>query len=77
MCAVWRGMPALRGKGPECAKWCVSKEEWPDDDFPTYCSGSAFVIPVRVVPSLYQAFFTARFLWVDDAYISGVLPKVR
>ncbi|KAK7072114.1 hypothetical protein SK128_014352 [Halocaridina rubra] len=73
MCAVWWGMPVLRGKG--CAKWCVTDEEWPEKTYPAYCSGSAFVIPTREAPKLYHAYFHARFLWVDDAYISGVLAK--
>ncbi|CAL4068846.1 unnamed protein product [Meganyctiphanes norvegica] len=73
ICAVWWGMTVLRGTG--CAKWCVSEEEWPENSFPTYCSGSAFVIPTHLVPRLYDAYFTAPFLWVDDAYISGVLPR--
>ncbi|XP_042873870.1 beta-1,3-galactosyltransferase 5-like [Penaeus japonicus] len=73
MCAVWWGMPVLRGTG--CAKWCVTEEEWPEKSYPTYCSGSAFVIPTRVAPKLYHSYFHAPFLWVDDAYISGVLPR--
>ncbi|XP_047490635.1 beta-1,3-galactosyltransferase 1-like [Penaeus chinensis] len=73
MCAVWWGMPVLRGTG--CAKWCVTEEEWPEKSYPTYCSGSAFVIPTHLAPKLYHAYFHAPFLWVDDAYISGVLPK--
>ncbi|XP_071538846.1 beta-1,3-galactosyltransferase 4-like [Panulirus ornatus] len=73
LCAVWWGMPVLRGEG--CAKWCVSMDEWAEATYPTYCSGSAFVIPTHLAPRLYQAYFDAPFLWVDDAYISGVLAK--
>lgn len=73
MCAVWWGMPVLRGTG--CAKWCVTEEEWKEKTYPPYCSGSAFVVPTRVAPDLYHAYYHAPFLWVDDAYISGVLAK--
>ncbi|XP_064091838.1 beta-1,3-galactosyltransferase 5-like [Macrobrachium nipponense] len=73
MCAVWWGMPVLRGKG--CAKWCVSMDEWREGTYPPYCSGSAFVIPTHRAPDLYHAYYHAPFLWVDDAYISGVLAK--
>ncbi|KAK4326218.1 hypothetical protein Pmani_003252 [Petrolisthes manimaculis] len=73
MCAVWYGMPVLRGTG--CAKWCVTEEEWPHKTFPTYCSGSAFVFPNNVTRRLYHAYFHAPFLWVDDAYITGVLSR--
>ncbi|XP_076033654.1 beta-1,3-galactosyltransferase 5-like [Oratosquilla oratoria] len=73
MCAVWWDMPVLRGKG--CSKWCVTQEEWPLETYPTYCSGSAFVFPTTFVPRLYEASFKSPFLWVDDAYISGVLAQ--
>ncbi|KAK8753511.1 hypothetical protein OTU49_000015 [Cherax quadricarinatus] len=73
LCAVWWGMPVLRGTG--CAKWCVSMDEFPNSTFPTYCSGCAFVIPTYLAPRLYNAFFRVRFLWVDDAFISGVMAK--
>ncbi|XP_066949158.1 beta-1,3-galactosyltransferase 5-like [Macrobrachium rosenbergii] len=73
VCAVWWGMPVLRGKG--CAKWCVTEEEWKENTYPAYCSGSAFVIPTHRAPDLYHAYYHAPFLWVDDAYISGVLAK--
>nr|XP_053655630.1 LOW QUALITY PROTEIN: beta-1,3-galactosyltransferase 2-like [Cherax quadricarinatus] len=73
LCAVWWGMPVLRGTG--CSKWCVSMDEFPNSTFPTYCSGCAFVIPTYLAPRLYNAFFRVRFLWVDDAFISGVMAK--
>lgn len=73
ICAVWYGMPVLRGTG--CAKWCVTEEEWPHKTYPTYCSGSAFIIPNNVTHRLYHAYFHAPFLWVDDAYITGVLSQ--
>ena len=73
MCAVWYGMPVLRGKG--CAKWCVSNEEWPYKSYPPYCSGSAFLVPTHQAPKLFKAYFKSRFLWVDDAYVSGVLSQ--
>ena len=76
ICYVWYGMPVLRGSpSTGCAKWCVSEEDWPEKEYPTYCSGSAFLIPTHIAPRLYESYFKSRFLWVDDAYISGVLAK--
>ena len=75
LCAVWYGMPVLRGEPKDCAKWCVSHEQWPYNQYPIYCSGSAFLIPTHLAPRLYTSYFKSRFLWVDDAYISGVLAK--
>jgi hypothetical protein len=52
----------------------VTKEEWPDDSYPTYCSGSAFVMSTDVARSMYRVSYDVPFFWVDDFYITGLLP---
>jgi beta-1,3-galactosyltransferase 1 len=69
MCAVWYGMPVMR-----TGKWKVTKEEWKDDYYPTYCSGSAFVLSTDVAIKLYKTSYHVPFFWVDDFYITGLLP---
>lgn len=71
-CLVWKAMNVLREKN---SKWYVSPEEFADGTYPTYCSGSAFFMPAAVPPRLFDASRTAPFLWVDDAYATGVLAK--
>lgn len=69
MCAVWYGMPVLR-----TGKWKVSKEEWSGDYYPTYCSGSAFILTPDVAMILHEVSYHVPFFWVDDFYITGLLP---
>jgi len=69
MCAVWYGMQVMR-----TGKWKVTKEEWADDSYPTYCSGSAFILSTDVALRLHNVSYSVPFFWVDDFYITGLLP---
>lgn len=68
-CHVWNNMPVLRS-----GKWMVSKEAWKEDTYPTYCSGSAFFMTTDVAIALHNASYYVPFFWVDDVYITGLLP---
>ena len=52
----------------------VSKEEWSGDYYPTYCSGSAFILTPDVAMVLHEVSYHVPFFWVDDFYITGLLP---
>lgn len=54
-------------------KWKVDKADWPDDTYPTYCSGSAFVMSTDVALALHRVSYSVPFFWVDDFYITGLL----
>jgi len=55
-----------------CVK--VSREEWPDNNYPTYCSGSAFLMSTDVAVAMHRVSYDVPFFWVDDFYITGLLP---
>ena len=40
MCLVWTGMPVIRQNN---SKWYIPKEEFKEDYYGKYCSGSAYV----------------------------------
>jgi len=69
LCLVWYTMTVMR-----TGKWRVSKEEWPDDSYPTYCSGSAFLMSTDVAVQMHRVSYDVPFFWVDDFYITGLLP---
>ena len=71
-CLVWNEMIVLRDKS---SKWYVSPFEFADKFYPKYCSGNAFFMSSSIVKKLINASKVEKFLWVDDAYITGVLPK--
>jgi len=58
------------------SKWYLSSAEFPDDYFPTYCSGSAFVLTPDVAADMYTASLRTPFFWVDDYYVTGLLASL-
>ena len=44
------------------------------DVYPPYCSGMGYILSVDVAVALYRVSANVPFFWVDDAYISGILP---
>ena len=55
-------------------KWKVSMKEFKDEYYPTYCSGSAFIMSTDVVIRLHAVSYDVPFFWVDDFYLTGLLP---
>ena len=70
LCLVWYKMKVIRD--PK-SKWYLSRSEFHDDYFPTYCSGSAYVMSSDVVTRMYNVSLQTPFFWVDDFYITGLL----
>lgn len=72
ICLVWNRMKVVREKK---SKWYISKREYVDDVFPTYCSGSAYILTSGVVGKLATAAKDVAFFWIDDFYVTGLLAK--
>lgn len=72
MCNVWTGMRAIRDRR---SKWFVPRREFPRDTYPSYCSGSAFVMSPDLAVRLLKKSLSIPFFWIDDVYVTGVLVK--
>lgn len=72
MCNVWTGMRVIRDRR---SKWFVSRKEFPKDTYPSYCSGSAYVMSPDMAVRLFKKSLTIPFFWIDDVYVTGVLVK--
>jgi len=70
LCLVWYRMKVMRDRR---SKWYLSPKEFPKDVFPTYCSGSAFIMTPDVAAAMFNASFHVPFFWVDDFYVTGLL----
>jgi beta-1,3-galactosyltransferase 1 len=55
------------------SKWYVSESEYAGQVYPPYCSGSAWVFSMDLVPRMLNASYTQPFFWIDDFYITGSL----
>lgn len=62
--------PALRW-----GRYKVRYEEYPAKDYPLYCSGGVWFLQTNLIKRLLLARETVPFLWVDDAYVTGLLAK--
>ena len=69
MCLVWYKMMVMR-----TGKWKVPKEDFKDDVYPTYCSGSAYIMSIDVAIAMHRVSYDVPFFWVDDFYMTGLLP---
>lgn len=57
-------------------KYAVSMEEYPDDDYPPYCSGGGFILSKDVVNRIIPRFNWRNPLKIDDVYIGILVSKV-
>ncbi|KAK8393538.1 hypothetical protein O3P69_006702 [Scylla paramamosain] len=53
----------------------VRYEEYPARYYPLYCSGGVWFLQTRLISRLFEARKTVPYLWVDDAYITGLLAR--
>lgn len=66
----------MGGNSPDrtnTSKWYVPKEIFPDDAYPDYCSGSAYLVRAEDASKIYSISNRTKFLWVDDVFVTGVL----
>jgi len=76
VCPLWKenSMPILRDPA-KCMKWCVRFNEFPGrTHFPKYCAGLAYLMSRDLVAGMYKASLSTPFFWIDDVYITGLLP---
>ena len=68
-------MPILRYPR-KCYKWCIKYREMIGREYyPPYCAGLAFLLSREMVSEMYAASLNTPFFWVDDAFVSGLLPS--
>ncbi|CAF3323910.1 unnamed protein product [Rotaria socialis] len=72
LCLLWQAMGVMRDSK---SKWYLSKEDFPLDKFPPYCSGSAFILTGDMPAKMYNASLYVPFFWVDDYYITGAVAS--
>ena len=72
ICYLHGHMKVIRVKE---SKWYLSKEEFENEYFKKYCSGSAYILTGDLPKLMYQLSFHVRFFWVDDYYMTGLLAR--
>ena len=77
VCSVNYSMDILRyRKNEKCKKWCISDDIFPGQAFyPTYCSGAFYTFSRNVVEDIFQMALRTPLFWIEDIYITGILPR--
>ena len=70
ICYLYERMPVYRD-----GKWAVSHNDYAADRYPPYCSGQGIIFSGDVVVALHRISYFVPFFWVDDVYISCLLPQ--
>lgn len=71
-CLIWYNLTVQREPNN---RWHLSKEDYDNDYFPNYCSGSAYILTSDIIEPLYRQSFRVPFFWIDDIYVTGLLVK--
>ena len=56
-------------------KWYVSKLEYNNTKYPTYCEGYAYITKTETVKKLFEWSFKMKLFWIDDVYVTGLLGE--
>lgn len=56
-------------------KWFVTKDEYGGDIYPIFLSGWLYVTTPKVSQNIFQLSHTIPYFWIDDVYVTGMLPE--
>lgn len=70
----------MRGFGPnrnKNSKWYMPPELYPKETYPTFCSGTGYVLSADLARKIYQASRSIPYLHLEDVYVGICLAKLR
>jgi hypothetical protein len=56
----------VRDKNSPRAKWLLTPEEYPREEFPPYCSGTAYLTTIDTMTDVLEATKKLPFNFIDD-----------
>ncbi|XP_026317300.1 uncharacterized protein LOC113228249 [Hyposmocoma kahamanoa] len=56
-------------------KWFVSRDEYEQDKYPQYCTGSFILYSQKIALRMVAASKTTQYIHVDDFYVTGLLAN--
>ena len=63
--------PAIRG-----GKWKATIEQFPFEMYPTYLTGTGYVMSADVLRPLFNASEYFPYLYIEDVYLTGILRQI-
>ncbi|NWU70488.1 B3GT5 galactosyltransferase, partial [Pterocles burchelli] len=59
------------------SKWYVSREEYPGNTYPPFCSGTGYVLSTDVASQIYSVSESVPFIKLEDVFIGLCLDKLK
>ncbi|XP_022096895.1 uncharacterized protein LOC110982638 isoform X2 [Acanthaster planci] len=59
------------------SKWYTSKDVYPEDSYPPYLNGPAYLISADLAARIYKESFTTQFLPWEDAFVGIIMKKIH
>ena len=60
----------------QTSKWAVTKNEWAEDYYPPYCTGTALFMPKQTMEKLYMAAENVTYFALEDVYFGQVAKEI-
>ncbi|XP_066480641.1 beta-1,3-galactosyltransferase 1-like [Tiliqua scincoides] len=57
------------------SKWYMPKEVYPEDNYPSFCSGTGYVFSAALASKIFDASRTVPYVHLEDIYIALCLKK--
>ncbi|XP_055493659.1 beta-1,3-galactosyltransferase 1 [Leucoraja erinacea] len=58
------------------SKWYMSRDVYPDNNYPPFCSGTGYVFSTDVAEAIYKTSLHTRILHLEDVYVGLCLRKL-
>uniref|UniRef100_U3JR03 Hexosyltransferase n=2 Tax=Ficedula albicollis TaxID=59894 RepID=U3JR03_FICAL len=59
------------------SKWYVSREEYPGETYPPFCSGTGYVLSTDVASQIYNISESVPFIKLEDVFVGLCLDKLK
>jgi len=77
ICNVFpEGSKPVRSSDALGGKWAVSADEYSHSSYPKYCGGLMYLITPDAAKKILSLSTRAKFFWIDDVYITGILREL-
>ncbi|CAH1400930.1 unnamed protein product [Nezara viridula] len=56
-------------------KWYVTRNEYPDENYPSFLSGWMYVVTLEAVKKLLSHARDFNYFWIDDLFVTGMVSQ--
>ena len=76
LCHLIEDQVPVRSRDELNGKWYLSHEDYAEETFPPYCSGSAYVTSLAAITRIQEVISEIAYLFVDDVFMTGLATRM-